>query len=130
MQSDQCKMHIEGPRRMVDLPERLLTFGAAVIGVAALLPYTFVGRHVGGRLIRAGTSAGANYDEACGAESRADFVHKMQVVLKELRESRYWLRLIHRASLLPPAAVEPATQGSDELCRIIGKSVATSKSAR
>jgi four helix bundle protein len=59
-----------------------------------------VGRHIGGQLTGSGTSAGANYEEACGAERRADFIHRLQVVLKELRESFYWLCLIKKTTLI------------------------------
>ena len=84
-----------------DLDERLLTYGARVIKLVESLPRTLVGRRIGDQLLRSATSAGANYEEARGAESRSDFVHKMQVALKELRESHYWLRLLMKAEILP-----------------------------
>jgi four helix bundle protein len=62
-----------------NLSERLLNFGADIIKLVVRLNKTAVGRHIGGQLIRLATSAGANYEEVCGAESRADFVHKLQV---------------------------------------------------
>ncbi len=71
------------------LSDRLLDFAAEVFKIAEALPKTVAGKHVGGQLIRAGTSGGSNYEEACGAESRSDFAHKMSIVLKELKESRY-----------------------------------------
>ena len=77
-----------------DLDERLLDYAARVITLVESLPNTLAGRRIGDQLLRSGTSVGANYEEARGAESRADFVHKLQVALKELRESNYWLRLI------------------------------------
>ena len=73
------------------LSMRLLDFSVSVIKQVNTLPRTAVGRHVAGQLLRSGTSAGANYEECCAAESRLDFVHKMKSVLKELRESRFWL---------------------------------------
>jgi len=73
-----------------------LDFAVEIIKLAVRLNKTSVGRHIGGQLTRSGTSPGANYEEACGAESRADFIHKLQIVLKELRESSYWLRLIRQ----------------------------------
>ena len=79
-----------------NLSERLLDYAANIIKLTIRLNRTAVGRHIGGQLVHAGTSGGANYEEACGAESRADFVHKLQIVLKELRESLYWLRLIKK----------------------------------
>ena len=77
-----------------DLSERLLGFAAEIVRLVVDLRKSSVGRHISNQLTRSGTSPGANYEEACGAESRAGFIHKMQIVLKELRESGYWLRLI------------------------------------
>jgi len=110
------------------LAERMLDFGVAVIGVVEALPRTMTGRHVAGQLLRSATSAGSNYEETCAAESRADFIHKIQIVLRELRESRFWLRLIARARLLPESKWRAPLQEADEMCRIIGKSVTTAKS--
>ena len=78
--------------------------------------------------MRASASAGANYEETCGAESRADFVHKLQIVLKELRESNYWLRLISRTGLVAEKALLPLSQESEELVKLFAKSVITVKS--
>jgi four helix bundle protein len=76
------------------LSERLLDFGVEIIRMVEKIRSNYAGRQIIGQLIRSSTSAGANYEEACGAESRSDFVHKLQIVLKELRESLYWLQLI------------------------------------
>ena len=73
--------------------ERLIDFAARVGKVVDALPDTRMGRHIGGQLVRSGTSPAPNYEEACAAESRADFVHKLSICLKELRESRSWIRL-------------------------------------
>jgi four helix bundle protein len=110
-----------------DIDDRLLEFSARVGKVVDALPDTRLGRHVAGQLVRCGTSPGANYSEACVAESRRDFIHKVKVVLKELRESRYWLRLIRKAELLPEKRIGALHDESDELCKIIGKSVVTAK---
>jgi len=88
------------------LTERFLNFAAEIIKLAIKLNKTAVGCHIAGQLIRSTTSAGANYEEACGAESHADFIHKMQIVLKELRESFYWLRLIKKAILISDTNLE------------------------
>ena len=77
--------------------------------------------------MRAGTSAGSNYEEACGAESKADFVHKMGVVLKELKESCFWLQVIHRTELLTPQRIELLLQECEELCAIVAKNIITAK---
>ncbi len=110
-----------------DISERLLDFGAGVIHLVGGLRRTFVGRHIGGQLVRCSTSAGANYEEACGAESRPDFIHKLQVVLKELRESIYWLRLTRRSGLLDASASDPLLGEATELAKIIGKSIVTAR---
>jgi four helix bundle protein len=110
-----------------DLSDRLLEFAASSIKLTARLNRSVVGRYVGNQLTRASGSAGANYEEACGAESKADFIHKMQLVLKESRESLYWLKLAERAELVPRSDSQPSLNKSDELIKIIAKSVITAK---
>jgi len=110
-----------------DLDERLLTYGARVIKLVESLPRTLVGRRIGDQLLRSATSAGANYEEARGAESRSDFVHKMQVALKELRESHYWLRLLMKAEILPVDRLADLLDEATQLRAILSKSVATTK---
>jgi len=112
------------------LSERLLGFASSAIKIADALTNTVAGRHVAGQLIRAGTSCGSNYEEACGAESRSDFAHKMSIVLKELKESRFWLRLISRAELLTSNLTEPALDECQQLCAIVAKSILTAKRRR
>jgi len=80
--------------------------------------------------VRCGTSAPPNYDESGAAESREDFVHKLSVALKELRESRGWLRFIVKAGLLPKVKMEALVDEAEQLCRIFGKSVLTAKTSR
>jgi len=112
--------------------ERLLEFAVRIIKLEPKLRHTYAGRHIFGQLFRAGSSAGANYEESVAAESKADFIHKTQVVLKELRESYYWLRLIKKAYLLPED--EPDLQllitENLELIKIISKSLVTAKQNR
>jgi four helix bundle protein len=112
------------------LSERLLDFVVKIIKIADALPKTVSGRHIGGQLVRDGTSSGSNYEEGCGAESRSDFIHKMSIVLKELKESRFWLRVIHRTQMLSPEDVQPMIGESEELCAIVGKSVSTARRRR
>ncbi len=81
--------------------ERLLDYGARIIKVVESLPNRLVGRRIGDRLLRSSISVGAHYEEAQGGESREDFVQKLQIALKELRESNYWLRLLVKAGTLP-----------------------------
>ena len=112
------------------LSNRLLDLAVEVIKVIQIINKSYVGRQISGQLIRASTSAGANYEEACGAESRSDFIHKLQLVLKELRESAYWLKLATKASLLSPEKGEVLSREVDELLNIIAKSVVTAKKNR
>ena len=72
-----------------DIAARLVALAVRVVKIVDALPDTLAGRHVAGQLLRSGTSPGANYEEARGAESRRDFVHKVGIALKELQETRY-----------------------------------------
>jgi four helix bundle protein len=110
-----------------DLEERLLDFGARVIRLVEALPKSVAGRRLGDQLLRSGTSVGANFEEAQAAESKEDFVHKLQVALKEARESTYWLRLIARSKLLKPERVDGLIDESQQIRAILSKSVATVK---
>jgi len=105
----------------------LLDFGASIIRVIGKLNGSNGGRLIGNQLLRAATSSGANYEEACGAESRADFIHKLQIVLKELRESLYWLRLADRAGIMSTRDLKPLISEAESLAKIVGKSVVTAK---
>ena len=82
------------------LEERLIDFAVRIIKLSASLPKSAAGRHIAGQILRCGTSPAPNYGEARGAESKADFVHKVRVVLKELNETLVWLRIIERSKLL------------------------------
>jgi four helix bundle protein len=109
------------------LAERLLDYGVAIFKLTMKLDASLPGKHVAGQLFRSGTSAGANYEEACGAESKSDFIHKLQIVLKELRESHYWLRLILKSALMQDSAVAPLIEETKQLINIIAKSLITAK---
>lgn len=110
-----------------DLDDRLLDYAARVIKLVEALPRTLAGRRIGDQLLRSATSAGANYEEARGAESRSDFVHKMQIALKELRESHYWLRLLVKSEILPLDQLKDLIDESTQLRAILSKAVATTK---
>lgn len=112
-----------------NLSERFLDFAAAVIKLAIRLNKIPIGRHIGGQLTQAGTSTGANYEEACGAESRRDFIHKLQIVLKELRETLFWLRLIKKVNLIPSTdpKLKALLKEAEELTNIIAKSIVTAR---
>lgn len=110
-----------------ELSDRLLDFSVRVMNLVDALPSKRTARHAGDQLLRCGSSPGANYEEARAAESNADFAHKCQVVLKELRESRYWLRLVARARFIPPSRVTSLVQEAEELVLIFSKTAATLK---
>jgi four helix bundle protein len=109
------------------LEERLLEYGARIIKLVESLPNTLVGRRVADQLLRSGTSPGANYEEAKGAESKEDFVHKLQIALKELRESSYWLRLLVKSGKIPAKRMNDLLDESNQLRAMLSKSVATAK---
>ena len=113
-----------------ELSERLWKFAARVGKVVDALPDTRLGRHVAGQLVRCGTASPPNYDESCAAESRRDFVHKLGIALKELKETRGWLRFIVIAQLLRAKRIAPLHEESQELIKILGKSISTAKSNR
>lgn len=112
--------------------ERLLEFAARIIKLDSKLCSTYTGKHIYGQLFRSGSSAGANYEESIGAESKADFIHKSQVVLKELREAYYWLRLILKSQLLSKDDddLKLLLPENLELIKIISKSLVTAKQNR
>jgi four helix bundle protein len=110
-----------------ELSERLVTFSVRVGKLVDALPNTRLGRHVAGQLVRCGTAPAPNYEEACAAESRNDFVHKLRIVLKELRESRSWIRLVTKAEMLPAQRLADLLDECTQLCNIIGQSIATAR---
>lgn len=110
-----------------DIAVRLVAIGVAVIKIVDALPSTLAGRHIGAQLLRSGTSAGANYEEARGAESPRDFVHKVGIALKELQESRYWLHVIAGASLASTDSWPDVLREVDALCRILATSKRTAR---
>ena len=109
------------------LSERLLNFGASVIKLTRSLRKGPVDNHVARQLLRSATSAGANYEEACSGESRADFIHKLQIALKELNETLYWLKLIDRSQINSSSEIATMIQENKELCAIVARSVLTAK---
>ena len=107
------------------LQQRLISHASAILDISSKLPRTFQANHVSRQLLRAGTAAAANYGEARGAESRADFVHKLRIVLKELNETAVWIQLILENSMLPAEKITKIIAENEELCRIIAASIKT-----
>ena len=115
-------------KKEYDLEGRLIDFAVRIIEVARSLPKTKVGNHIAGQLVRCGTSPAPNYGEAQGAESRLDFIHKMKVCLKELRETRVWLVMIVRAGLIKPASkLDSLIDENNQLIAIFVKSIQTAR---
>ena len=111
-----------------DLEERLLEYSACLVRLVERMKPTRAGYHVGGHVLRASTSAFFNHGEAESAESPGDFVHKMGVCLKELRETKRALRLVHRVPLIQePTEVTPVLAETEELIRIFFASIRTAR---
>jgi four helix bundle protein len=113
--------------RRFDLQERLLEYAVRIIRLVDALPGTRAGRHVAEQLLRCGTSPLANHGELQGAESRRDFIHKLGICLKEIREARHWLRLVHRVPLLAPAKIDPLLRETEALTKIFAASIRTAE---
>ena len=110
------------------LEERLIDFAVRIIKLSNRLPKTPAGRHIANQILRSGTSPAPNYGEARGAESRADFRHKIRIVLKELNETSIWLRIIQRSQLLSSPSLIDITTECSELCKIFTASLKTIRS--
>ncbi len=117
----------EGSSYAYDLEERLITFAVSICTIAERLPSNRVGSHVAGPLIRCGTSPAPNYGEAQGAESRKDFIHKMKVCLKELRETHVWLKFVKRMKLYESDDLEMALKEGNKLISIFVRSILTAQ---
>jgi len=111
------------------LEERLSSFAATIVILSSKLPRTPQGRHICDQILRSGTAAAANYGEARAAESRADFIHKLKVVSKELNETAIWLDIIVKSSVISPENVVAIVAENRELCRIISASVRTARAS-
>lgn len=109
------------------LEERLIEFAARIVQFSTTLPRTPSGRHIALQILRSGTSPAPNYAEARGAESRADFVHKLGIVQKELNETSVWLRILSRISLGKDELIVAILQENVELARIVTASIRTAK---
>jgi four helix bundle protein len=123
----QQAMSERGLRRGANIAERLLVFGAGVIKVASRLPRDRIGRHVADQHVRAATSAGANYEEARAAESTSDFVHKIRIAAKEIREASYWTNLVLRSGWIKVEGLPQLADEALQLAAILGASARTAR---
>ena len=116
-------------QKAVELEARLIRFAVRMISIAESLPTTKAGNHLANQLVRSGTSPALNYGEAQDAESRTDFIHKLKIITKELRETRVSLQIIELMS--PVNSSEELHQSLDECNQLISifvKSIQTSRS--
>ncbi len=114
--------------REFDLHERMIDYAVRIIKLSESLPETKAGKHVSSQILRSGTSPAPNYGEAQSAESKANFVRKLKVALKELRETETWLKIIQKAKLISPGSkLTPLLRETDELVAILFASIETAK---
>lgn len=114
--------------RVYDLENRLIEFAARVIEVIEALPNTRAGNYIAGQFVRCGLAPALLYGEAQSAESRDDFVHKMKIVLKELKESRVCIKIVIRKQMIKPInRLDNLHIECEELIKIISKSIDTAK---
>ena len=114
-------------RKVQDLEERLIDFAVRILNLAEALPKSAAGIHIGKQILRSGTSPAPNYGEAQSAESRKDFVHKMKVSLKELRETLIWLKIIQRKGMMKEEQLAEILKETDESVSISVSSVKTAE---
>ena len=110
-----------------DLEDRLVDFAVLIMSIAERLPKSYAGIHLAKQIIRSGTSPALHHGEAQAAVSRADFIHKMKIGLKELRETLICLKILIKKGLLNGAKVEEAKAENNELIAIFVKSIETAK---
>jgi len=115
-------------KKKYNLQDRLIDYAVRIIKLSEQLPKTQAGKHISLQILRSGTSPAPNYGEAQSAESNADFIHKLKISLKELRETEVWLKIIIRAELIKPTTkLEPLLHETDELISIFFTSIDTAK---
>jgi len=113
--------------RSDQLEERLIEFGAAIVRLSMELRTSPEERHVAQQILRSGTAPGPNYAEARGAQSRADFIHKLEIVQKELDETCVWLRLLVKIVAEKPENIVRIIAENRELARIVTVSIKTAQ---
>jgi four helix bundle protein len=116
--------------RKYDLEDRLVKFAIMILEVCDLLPHSKAGSNLEHQLSKSGTAPALMYGEAQAAESRNDFIHKMKLVLKELRETRISLRIIYEKPMVMNQKIEDALRECNELIGIFSKSIETAKANR
>ncbi len=121
-------MNSNKKNKKFDLEERLINFAVLIVQIVESIPKTRAGNHLAGQLIKSGTLPALNYGEAQSGESRKDFIHKIKIVLKELRETFICLKIIYRVKLYKSEEnLKMTLKENDELISIFVKSVETAQ---
>jgi len=115
------------PRKAEEIQQRLIHLGARTTRVAKMLPRTNEGRYISQQVMRSGLAGAPNYAEARAAESRADFIHKLRIVLKELNETKSWLEQIVANGLFSRDKMAAIIAENQELCWIVAASIKTAR---
>jgi four helix bundle protein len=110
-----------------DLETRLVQFAIGIVKLAGQMPRKFEAKHIATQLLRSGTAAAPNYGEARAAESRADFIHKLKIALKELNETALWLRILEGTFNVQPSVIAQLVAENTELCKILVASIQTAR---
>ena len=110
-----------------DLEERLVRFAIDIVTLTGQLPQNFQAKHIATQLLRSGTAAAPNYGEARAAESRADFIHKLKIALKELNETAIWLRIVQGGFAVNADFLTRLVAENTELCKILVASIQTAR---
>ncbi len=113
-----------------DIKDRTFRFALLIISLVESLPNTISAKTIGKQLIRSGTSIGANVEEATAAHSKEDFIYRMNVALREARETLYWLRLLDASKLSVKRPSKDVLQEADEITRILGAIVSSARGKR
>jgi four helix bundle protein len=122
---------MEKPARGRDIVERTFEFAVRIVKLADTLGRrSRIGEKLASQIIGSGTSIGANVEEAQAAESRADFIHKYRISLKEARETKYWLRLVVGAGLIAEKSAAALRTEADEISRVIAQIVINTRKRR
>lgn len=112
---------------MVTIQTRTFKFGVEIVKLTFLLPKTPAGYALANQIVRSGTSIGANIEEAQGAYSKQDFIHKMQISLKEARETNYWLKILNESGLISMEKLKCLLQECEEIVKILVTIIKKSK---
>jgi len=113
-----------------DIKARTFRFALQIIALVEKLPNTISATTIGKQLVRSGTSIGANVEEATAAHSKSDFIYRMNISLREARETFFWLRLLDASNMLPSADLTGVVKEADEITRILGAIVSSARGKR